>query len=565
MQYGRGTIEQRANGRFRARVYINGKPKTLGTYGSRAEAESELRGHAALRARGEVDEATTPTLRVWGGRWLERRELAGGRDVENERNRWERHVHRARFIDWPIENIRRRDVARFVDQLRATRAGQGAKRPLSWQTVKHVVNLLRSALRAAVDDELIERNPAAGVRVTKPAGAPERWTYLTPEEQRQLLTCRDVALAERLIVAFSLGTGLRQGEQWALELRDLHVDGPAPHVFVRWGSPGKPPKNGRTRVVPLTGIALEAAKAWLDQLPGYLTTPNGKVRYENVNGLVFPTLRGRRRRDGKPPRGWKKHLELAGLGDASKRHDGRAVRWHDLRHTCASSLVAAWWGRTWRLDEVRDVLGHTSVTVTERYAHLARSVLAGAAAETRGLPALPPGGGGGGGGGKDSPEEREEGAAAPDGRGAGEGQPTPAANDRPGSPAATRGGTSRAEQSARGVAAGPPRYPNLPQSVPEALAMLPAPEKVRGLRSRRPLVRIQCGAPRNDSGFGDDSAGAGTLLGRLRFCADRYVRAVASRNRFLTRYGLELAEASAAVLDAYMAPEQDDDAAGGGS
>jgi integrase len=48
---------------------------------------------------------------------------------------------------------------------------------------------------------------------------------------------------------------------------------------------------------------------------------------------------------------------------------------------CASSLVAGWWGRPWRLEMVRDVLGHSSVTVTERYAHLSPSVLdeAGAA------------------------------------------------------------------------------------------------------------------------------------------------------------------------------------------
>jgi integrase len=53
----------------------------------------------------------------------------------------------------------------------------------------------------------------------------------------------------------------------------------------------------------------------------------------------------------------------------------RRVRFHDLRHTCASSLVAGWWGRAWRLEEVKAILGHGSVTMTERYAHLAQSVV----------------------------------------------------------------------------------------------------------------------------------------------------------------------------------------------
>ncbi len=52
---------------------------------------------------------------------------------------------------------------------------------------------------------------------------------------------------------------------------------------------------------------------------------------------------------------------------------GRHVHWHLLRHTFASSLVAGWWGRRWSLEEVRQVMGHSSITVTERYAHLART------------------------------------------------------------------------------------------------------------------------------------------------------------------------------------------------
>ena len=51
----------------------------------------------------------------------------------------------------------------------------------------------------------------------------------------------------------------------------------------------------------------------------------------------------------------------------------RPVRWHDLRHTCASSLVAGWWGHAWRLEEVKEVLGHSSIVVTQRYTHLSRS------------------------------------------------------------------------------------------------------------------------------------------------------------------------------------------------
>lgn len=52
--------------------------------------------------------------------------------------------------------------------------------------------------------------------------------------------------------------------------------------------------------------------------------------------------------------------------------------------------LAGIWGRRWSLAEVRDVLGHSSVTITERYAHLCERVLDTAAAETRGLVPVAP-------------------------------------------------------------------------------------------------------------------------------------------------------------------------------
>jgi integrase len=268
-----------------------------------------------------------------------------------------------------------------------------------------------------------------------------------------------------LIIAFGLGTGLRQGEQWALETRDVHAFDEQPHITVRFGSPGMPTKNGRIRRVPLFGLALVTTRRWLQVLPTYAS--------KNPFGLLFPTRMGARRRRGKtfagPPRPerlrdasahavsilsssavpmtamefgraawptaeWEhretylgrragtalRRLVARGLVEAvvtftEGRHGafvryattkaGRAlltggapepkprslfrqyletagisrrVRWHDLRHSFASSLVAGLWGRPWRLEEVCKVMGHSSITVTERYAHLADDALKGA-------------------------------------------------------------------------------------------------------------------------------------------------------------------------------------------
>jgi integrase len=57
---------------------------------------------------------------------------------------------------------------------------------------------------------------------------------------------------------------------------------------------------------------------------------------------------------------------------------------HDLRHTCASALLSAQWGRAWTFAEVNEFLGHASVVTTERYAKFAGDALLEAARETNG-------------------------------------------------------------------------------------------------------------------------------------------------------------------------------------
>jgi hypothetical protein len=129
------------------------------------------------------------------------------------------------------------------------------------------------------------------------------------------------------------------------------------------GAPSEPTKTGEIRRVELVGMARDALARW--QAPD-----------ANPHGLVFPRLRGEFRDENHVLRwiAWKDGLKAAGLT--------RRVRWHDLRHTCASSLISGWWGKAWSLEQVKAQLGHTSIKTTERYAHLAQDSVRRAAEET---------------------------------------------------------------------------------------------------------------------------------------------------------------------------------------
>lgn len=371
-QHGSGSIDKLPSGRYRARLLVADARRSLGTYASEDEAEAILNGAAAVLDEAEHREGVT--LATWGEAALNRRERQGLRGVERERSRWATHMARSELAELPVSSIVRADVQRWLDRLMVTRArGPRGGATIARQTASNTLSLLRIVLEDAVARGVSTTNPAAGVKLPRSRGRThEAWTYLELVEQRRLVAT--VPAHARPAVSFAISAGLRQGEQWALELADVHLDAHVPHVWVRYGGPDHAPtKNGKPRRVDLLPGAVDALRAQLELVEHLTSSESRKGKPWNPLGLVFPTLRGTMRSSGAPS-GWESWVERARLG--------RTVRWHDLRHTCASSLVAGWWGRAWTLTEVCALLGHSSIKVTERYAHLAGSITQDAVTKT---------------------------------------------------------------------------------------------------------------------------------------------------------------------------------------
>ncbi|HEX2679544.1 MAG TPA: tyrosine-type recombinase/integrase [Polyangiales bacterium] len=373
---GAGSIEER-NGRHRARLRIGGKRVELGTYDSHDEAAGVLQAALDKLAAGGTTSGAI-TLRDWVERWLEVRELSGAvRSIDDDRSRLRAHVLAEPWADDPLDAISTRQLRAWVHSLVLRRVrrhdGRGGlrelERTLSRHTIAHIFATLRVCLRDAVEAGHIDENPAHGVRLPKAQYTREPWTYLTQAEIESLLQCAEIPEPYRLLFAVAVYTGLRKGELWGLRWGDVYLDHATPHLMVR-RSRTEAPKNGKIRLVPL----LAPARAALDRLQK-LRTPKQR---DDVQSLVFPTRAGGMRSKWDDAR-WAEHRQLAGIV--------RAARFHDLRHTCASHLLMGTWGRAWRLEEVRDFLGHSDVTVTQRYAHLSPDRLHAAAAATVPTPA----------------------------------------------------------------------------------------------------------------------------------------------------------------------------------
>ena len=390
---GRGGIEPRKDGlAFRGNFYdARGQRVRMPWCSTRRDAEEQLQAALVeLQGSGGVAGGGL-TLRGWGIDFLERRALDGGRNAKSESLLWVKHIESSDFIDWPLESITAADVKSWIKRMNTkkthgrgtfkvqTESGkkrkEGPLKALAWQTKTHALNLLRRAFAVAIDDEVVGEsftNPCIGLRFPKPPDVEEHTNFFTRPEIEALQ--RVGGLGVRPLLEFAIATALRQGEMRALRDEDVRLEDAAPSITVRYGGPPrKPTKSGKPRIVPLLPMAVRALRAWYEFRAAWCTA--------NPERLTFPAERGGYRASGKflsraHPKEWKALLRAAGI----TRH----MVWHDLRHTGATALLGGFFGHKWRLEEIRQLLGHKDLETTQRYAHALQETLNEAARATWG-------------------------------------------------------------------------------------------------------------------------------------------------------------------------------------
>lgn len=390
---GLGTVERLPDGRWRARILVEGKRRTLATCPDEAAALAMLDAWQRARLDGDIAPADTLTLDGFGRDWLDVREVHGSqrrevvRSLRVERSAWACHVTPSELGAMRLQAITARDVEDFARWLRSrpavhaihTRDGKRIRqtgRPISRSSQRHVLRLVRQVLGEAVRRELLDRNPAAGVSIAH-GSAPARDLsddWLRQPEIEALLRCEEIDAAKRAAYACAIGLALRLGDLLALRLEHVHLDAqvPGPHVRV-WVS-----KSGRWHRVPVMPWLLPTLRAHVASLPAgsewLFPAPDGG-RYGRHYAFAWAEKRERGR--GALP------SALARAGVA------RRVRFHDLRGTTATHLALGTWGRRWSLHEIQAMLAHSDQRVTERYVRRAIDTLAEAAAATPGCPGLP--------------------------------------------------------------------------------------------------------------------------------------------------------------------------------
>lgn len=348
-------ITKRKDGRYMARYTVQTpdgpKRKTIYGKGYR-EVENALAKARGDAARGLIFDAGSLTVGEWLDRWLRDAVADTVRPVTFDK--YEQMVRN--HVKPSLGRLKLSALAPpHVRGLYREKLGAG----LSPRTVQYVHVTLNKALKQAVADGLIPRNVCAAVKPPRPVR--REIAPLSPEQARRFLeACR----GERLEAVFVLAvhTGMRQGELLGLHWDDVDLEARTLRVRRSLSRTSKgpiltAPKSAKSRRrIKLTEAAAEVLKRhkvaqnaerlqlggiWRDQ---DLVFPNP------AGGFLCPDVL-----TGGP---LKRPLQRAGLPP---------IRFHDLRHTCATILLS----RGVHAKFVQELLGHATISITlDTYSHV---------------------------------------------------------------------------------------------------------------------------------------------------------------------------------------------------
>jgi integrase/recombinase XerC len=205
-------------------------------------------------------------------------------------------------------------------------------------SIARKVSTLRSFYKYLTREHLVPSNPAKSVSTPKVEKLLP--TTLTVDEAFRLMEspAEKSRLRDRAILEFLYSSGIRVGE-----LVGLNVN----HLDLELGIVRVMGKGRKERIVPVGVKAIEALKAYLEERgdldgeePLFLNLRGGRLTARSVGRLV------------------KKYTRRSGIF--------RKVSPHSLRHTFATHLLDA--GADIR--EIQEMLGHASLSTTQRYIHL---------------------------------------------------------------------------------------------------------------------------------------------------------------------------------------------------
>jgi integrase len=249
----------------------------------------------------------------------------------------------------PLQKVNVMHIEKFVKYLQ--------ERGLADGTVRKIYNLIHTCFKTAVRKEFIIKNPFDLMdKGSKPRESKPKVDYWTTEEVKNFFSVLDHRL--RILYVLAIYTGMRRGELLGLRWKDVYFETSQLRISqtlkARQGiKDGVKTDSGYRTITVAPTVMTELKKHRTVSVQEKLAAE----KYED-HDLVICQRNGRPLSLGSFDRNWKRLLEKIGM---------RKIRFHDMRHTCASLLFSA----NVHPKVVQEQLGHSSIKITlDRYSHM---------------------------------------------------------------------------------------------------------------------------------------------------------------------------------------------------
>ncbi len=361
-----GTVCKRQDGRWCAAVTLDGGKRRYFYGPTRQAVQDKLKAARRAIDDGLPMPSDRQTVAQYLARWLEGTAKPSVRPSTYDRYRelMRIHVIPDTVGRLPLTKLSPQDLQGLYAKL---------SQRLAPRTVGQVHRVLHKALADALRLGLLHRNVCDAVRPPKVTRVEMR--VLDPEQARALLSAAAGSPLEALYVV-ALHAGLRSGELLALKWADIDLDAgrlsvnrTVRHVAGQGAVEGEPKSARSRRNVVLTPQAVAALRRHRTRQ----TEQRLRAVFWDDLDLVFTNEVGR-------------HIQANNLRLRSFQpllaQVGLAVRFHDLRHSCATLLLLA----GVHVKVVSEMLGHSNIGLTlDTYSHVLPSMQADAAAKMEAL------------------------------------------------------------------------------------------------------------------------------------------------------------------------------------
>ena len=357
------TNTKRSDGRYVVKVYIglkDGKKAYKYVYGkTQKEADKKANELRLSLSKGIDISAYNDSFKTWAEYWL----LSKKHEVSKDRHTSllsRTSIWIDYFKDTPINQIKPFELQTTLFSIAAKNPYTGE--PMAKKTIRGYAQIISAIFDFAIDNRIIEYNPASKLKLPQTANETKQRRSLTSEERKRVIEFKHRAQPSAMLMMLS---GLRRGEATALQWNDIDFVNNKISVTKSYNFKAKEfkaPKNGKARVVSVPQILIDYLKTLPKESMFVLTNSSGKMMTDDSWRRMYQSYMH------------DMNIEYGFYGNAPNKFSPVKIPMiitpftpHELRHTFCTTMFEA------GIDALtaKEQMGHADIQTTlSIYTHL---------------------------------------------------------------------------------------------------------------------------------------------------------------------------------------------------